>query len=43
MEVRLNRLPDLGYEEAVTNGTEKITVAVTTLAFKNAEIISLLR
>jgi len=43
METRLNRLPDLGYEESVTDGTETIKVAVTTLAFKNAEMIHLLR
>ena len=40
MESRLDRLPDLGYEE---QPVEHVKVAVTTLAFKNAEIINLLR
>ena len=40
METRLDRLPDLGYED---ERVEHVKVAVTTLAFKNAEIINLLR
>lgn len=40
MEVRLSRMPDLGYE---SERVEHVKVAVTTLAFKNAEIIGLLK
>lgn len=40
MEERLTKCPDLGFED---EPTARIEVAVTTLAFKNAEIINLLR
>lgn len=38
MENRVNKLPSLGYDEV-----SEIKVAVTTMAFKNGEIIDLLR
>ena len=38
MENRVNKLPSLGYDEVA-----EIKVAVTTMAFKNGEIIDLLR
>lgn len=40
MEERLTKCPDLGFED---EPTARIEVAVTTLAFKNADIINLLR
>jgi len=40
MEERISQCPDLGFEE---QPPESIKVAVTTLAFKNAEIINMLR
>lgn len=40
MEQRLDRLPDLGYEE---DPVEHVKIAVTSFAFKNAEIIHLLK
>lgn len=40
MEERVSQLPDLGYEVVPEDRTK---VAVTTLAFKNQKIISLLR
>ena len=40
MEQRLDRMPDLGYED---EPVEQVKIAVTTLAFKNADIINLLR
>lgn len=40
METRISELPDLGYED---EPVEKVKVAVTTLAFKNADVINMLR
>ena len=40
MESRLDQLPDLGFED---EPVEHIKVAITTFAFKNAEIIELLK
>jgi len=40
MESRLSLLPDLGFEE---EPVEEIKVAVTTFAYKNGELINLLR
>mmetsp|Transcript_41367 Transcript_41367/g.54397 ORF Transcript_41367/g.54397 Transcript_41367/m.54397 type:complete len:178 (-) Transcript_41367:2116-2649(-) len=40
MERRLDQLPDLGYED---EPVEHVKVAVTTFAFKNHEIINLLK
>ena len=39
MEQRLDQMPDLGFED---EPVEHIKIAVTTFAFKNAEIIKLL-
>ena len=39
MEERLAKLPDLGYEE----GEPNLKVAIASLAFKNGEMINLLR
>ena len=38
MEERLRQMPNLGYDEV-----ESVEIAVTTLAFRNAEIINLLK
>jgi len=38
MEERLAKLPSLGFDD-----TDSVEIAVTTLAFKNADIIDLLR
>ena len=40
METRISELPDLGFED---EPVKEIKIAVTTLAFKNAEVIQLLR
>ena len=40
MEQRLDMLPDLGYED---EPVQHIKIAVTSFAFKNAEIIHLLK
>ena len=40
MEDRVSQLPDLGYE---VEPEERVKIAVTTLAFDNADIIDLLR
>ena len=40
MEERLDKLPDLGYED---EPVEHVKIAVTAFAFKNAEIIHLLK
>jgi len=40
MEERLDQLPDLGYED---EPVEHVKIAVTTFAFKNSEIINLLK
>ena len=40
MERRISELPDLGFED---EPVEHVKVAVTTLAFKNADVINLLR
>ena len=39
METRLEKLPDLGYDD----GEPSVKIAKTTLAFNNAEIINLLK
>ena len=39
METRLEKLPDLGYDD----GEPSVKIAKTTLAFNNAEIIDLLK
>ena len=39
MECRLDELPDLGFED---EPVEEIKIAMTTFAFKNADIINLL-
>ena len=38
MELRLNQIPPLSFQEY-----DEVKVAVTTMAFKNAKIINLLR
>ena len=40
MEQRLSKMPDLGYED---EPVKDVKIAVTTLAFKNADIINLLK
>lgn len=40
MERRLDQMPDLGYED---EPVDHVKIAVTTFAFKNAEIINLLQ
>ena len=40
MEQRLDELPDLGFED---EPVEHVKVALTTFAFKNADIINLLK
>ena len=40
MEERLDQLPDLGFED---EPVDEVKIAVTTFAFKNAEIINLLK
>ena len=40
MENRLSLLPDLGYN---TEPSDKIKIAITTFAYKNGDVIELLR
>ena len=40
MERRLDLMPDLGFED---EPVEKVKIAVTTFAFKNADIINLMK